>query len=191
MEERQEIPGSQVFAKLQKLVMDREAWHAADHGVAKSWTRLSDWTELNWIGLFLKKKKNNVYLFIWLCWVLVAASGSSIFVVAYGTFLLQHVGSRSLIRDWTWTSCIRSLESYPLDLQGSPLIGLSFPAVNTLFKSSRDYQTGIKYLKIWGDCLPHQPHLWSPFYIYSLLQKYWTTHSSSAFTISLVTQVPF
>ena len=29
--------------------MDREAWRAAIHGVAKSWTRLSDWTELNWV----------------------------------------------------------------------------------------------------------------------------------------------
>ena len=33
---------------LQELVVDREAWHAAVHGVTKSWTWLSDWTELNW-----------------------------------------------------------------------------------------------------------------------------------------------
>ena len=49
------------LGELQEFVMDRETWHAAIHGVANSWTWLSDWTELRarlpgvWGHLGLKK----------------------------------------------------------------------------------------------------------------------------------------
>ena len=36
------------LSKLREFVMDTEAWHAVIHGVTKSWTRLSDWTEQTW-----------------------------------------------------------------------------------------------------------------------------------------------
>ena len=42
------------LSELQELVMDREAWRAAIHGVAKSQTQLSDRTELNWEWGFFK-----------------------------------------------------------------------------------------------------------------------------------------
>ena len=40
------------LSELWELVTDREAWHAAIHGIAKSWTRLSDLTKLKWALLF-------------------------------------------------------------------------------------------------------------------------------------------
>ena len=41
------------LSKLQETVEDREAWSAAVHGVTKSWTWLSNWTELNWAELIV------------------------------------------------------------------------------------------------------------------------------------------
>ena len=48
---------------LRELVMDRGAWRAAIHGVAKSRTQLSDWTELNWTDAHLEARRKKLGVF--------------------------------------------------------------------------------------------------------------------------------
>ena len=60
------------LSELREMVMDREAWRAVIHAVAKSWTWLSDWTELNWKGW--------VVLFCWICILLMSNETKYIFI---------------------------------------------------------------------------------------------------------------
>ena len=62
-------------------VMDREAWRAVIHGVAKSWTRPSDWTELNWMVGDIEYLF--IYVFAYILWWNVCSNILTIFNFGY------------------------------------------------------------------------------------------------------------
>ena len=63
------------LGKLQEMVRDRKAWHAAVHEVAKSWTRLGDWTTFHILQYNLSKNIENIglrYILKYFLWVYIA-----------------------------------------------------------------------------------------------------------------------
>ena len=83
--------------------MDREAWSAAVHGVAKSWTRLSDWTELNWRKVcwrnfifFLLKTK------LFYFWLLCLFATVVAFLVEYISHRLSHSSTWVYLLQGMW-----------------------------------------------------------------------------------------
>ena len=86
---------------LRELVMDREAWHAAVHGVTKSWTRPSNWAELNW-----RERERIVYEW-------KDKTQTTLFSYAYGKVPsggLLSMGSHRVGHDWSDLACMHALE---------------------------------------------------------------------------------
>ena len=79
------------LSKFQRLVMDREAWHAAVHGIAKSWTGLSDSTELNWCA------SGTTY-------------GGRLLMFFPKLFSLEYCSVRFSRRRLLWSECLGKLE---------------------------------------------------------------------------------
>ena len=114
------------FGKLQELVMDREAGHAAVHGVTKSWTQLSDWTELNSTGRVRLANYSlfcNIVKVAQLCLILCdpmncSLLGSSVHGIFQARVLewvaISFCRASSWPRDWSWVSRSVGRCFYPL-----------------------------------------------------------------------------
>ena len=91
---------------LREFVMDREAWRAVIHGVAKSQTRLSDWTELNWSSKWDSTGVEKLKLFLRPC----------------GWFIKLRFESESIWNKWCYTHNHSSAAAAAKSLQSCPTL---------------------------------------------------------------------
>ena len=100
------------LSELRELVMDREAWRAVIHGVAKSQTRLSNWSDLIWLGkesweLFLTDPPylNNFIISHLYFWSLLQIGYFVTFWIIYCKFLsLSDCAKPHIWKDWVFVS---------------------------------------------------------------------------------------
>ena len=133
--------------------MDREAWHAVSHGVAKSRTQLSNWTELNWTEWLMMP---NIFL-VFICCVYRLFSEMSVHV--FCPFLLDCVflllTFKSLYISSTLVLCdICDLQIFSPSLQLLVLIMRSFAKSLILMRSI------YPFFLLWIMLL--EPNLWNP-----------------------------
>ena len=107
------------LSKLRELVMDREACCAAVHRVAKNWTRLSNWTELNWTEWKLKPISVWFY-FLPFCYSI------SLIHVSVSTPILYSFDYSDQIRSDQSLSCVRLFATPWIVAHQAPLL-IGFP----------------------------------------------------------------